>query len=74
MSSESADLVGDSNVLTAASTESANIRITASFESGFGPGYRNLPASTSGLIALLEVHEKNEMINDRYVAILTGKY
>ena len=37
-------------------------------------GYRILPASTSGLIALLEVHEKNEMINDRYVAILTGKY
>jgi threonine synthase len=37
-------------------------------------GYRILPASTSGLIALLEKHEKNEMINDRYVAILTGKY
>ena len=37
-------------------------------------GYRILPASTSGLIALLEVHEKSEMINDRYVAILTGKY
>jgi len=37
-------------------------------------GYRILPASTSGLIALLEIHERNEMINDRYVAILTGKY
>ncbi len=37
-------------------------------------GYRILPASTSGLIALLEMHEKSEMINDRYVAILTGKY
>ncbi len=37
-------------------------------------GYRILPASTSGLIALLQLHEKNEMINDRYVAILTGKY
>jgi len=37
-------------------------------------GYRILPASTSGLIALLEMHEKNEMLNDRYVAILTGKY
>lgn len=37
-------------------------------------GYRILPASTSGLIALLEAHEKSEMINDRYVAILTGKY
>jgi len=36
-------------------------------------GYRILPASTSGLIALLEMHEKNEMINDRYVAILTGR-
>ncbi len=37
-------------------------------------GYRILPASTSGLIAFLQIHEKNEMINDRYVAILTGKY
>ncbi len=37
-------------------------------------GYRILPASTSGLIALLQMHDKKEMINDRYVAILTGKY
>lgn len=37
-------------------------------------GLRILPASTSGLIALLQIHEKNEMINDRFVAILTGKY
>lgn len=37
-------------------------------------GYRILPASTSGLIAFLEIHEKNEMNNDRYVAILTGRY
>jgi len=37
-------------------------------------GYRILPASTSGLIAFLQMHEKKEMINDRYVAILTGKY
>ena len=37
-------------------------------------GLRILPASTSGLIALLGIHEKNAMINDRYVAILTGKY
>lgn len=37
-------------------------------------GYRILPASTSGLISLLEMHEKNELINDRYVVILTGKY
>ncbi len=37
-------------------------------------GYRILPASTSGLIALLEMHEKNALINDRYVAVLTGKY
>jgi threonine synthase len=36
-------------------------------------GYRILPASTSGLIAILQMHEKNEMINDRYVAILTGR-
>jgi threonine synthase len=37
-------------------------------------GYRILPASTSGLIAFLQIHEKKEMISDRYVAILTGKY
>ena len=37
-------------------------------------GYRILPASTAGLIAMLETHEKNEFINDRYVAILTGRY
>ena len=37
-------------------------------------GYRILPASTAGLIAMLEIHEKEEFINDRYVAILTGKY
>ncbi|WP_300464971.1 pyridoxal-phosphate dependent enzyme [Desulfobacula sp.] len=37
-------------------------------------GYRILPASTAGLIAMLEKHEKNEFINDRYVAILTGRY
>jgi len=37
-------------------------------------GYRILPASTAGLIAMLEKHEKDEFINDRYVAILTGRY
>ena len=37
-------------------------------------GYRILPASTAGLIALMEIHEKNALINDRYVAILTGRY
>lgn len=37
-------------------------------------GYRILPASTAGLIAFLEMHEKEEFVNDRYVAILTGKY
>jgi len=37
-------------------------------------GYRILPASTAGLIAMLEMHKKNEFINDRYVAILTGRY
>ncbi|MCF8268037.1 MAG: pyridoxal-phosphate dependent enzyme [Ignavibacteriales bacterium] len=36
-------------------------------------GYRILPASTSGLIALLQIHEDNELINDRYVAILTAR-
>lgn len=37
-------------------------------------GYRILPASTAGLIAMLERHERNTFINDRYVAILTGRY
>lgn len=37
-------------------------------------GYRILPASTAGLIAMLEMHKKNEFVNDRYVAILTGRY
>jgi len=37
-------------------------------------GYRILPASTAGLISLLEIHEKEPYINDRYVAILTGRY
>jgi threonine synthase len=37
-------------------------------------GYRILPASTSGLVALLEMHANEPMINDRYVAILTGRY
>jgi threonine synthase len=37
-------------------------------------GYRILPASTAGLIAMLEKHEMNPFINDRYVAILTGRY
>ena len=37
-------------------------------------GYRILPASTAGLIALLEKHAEKEFINDRYVTILTGRY
>ena len=37
-------------------------------------GYRILPASTAGLVAMLEWHEREPFINDRYVAILTGKY
>jgi len=37
-------------------------------------GYRILPASTAGLIAMLGIHEKEPFINDRYVAILTGRY
>jgi threonine synthase len=37
-------------------------------------GFRILPASAAGLIALLEIHEKEPLINDRFVAILTAKY
>lgn len=37
-------------------------------------GYRILPASTAGLIALLELHAQFDLEPDRYVAILTAKY
>ena len=36
-------------------------------------GLRVLPASTAGLVALLEMHQKEEFEPDRYVAVLTGK-
>lgn len=36
-------------------------------------GMRILPASSAGLIALLELHQKEELENDRFVAIITGK-
>jgi threonine synthase len=36
-------------------------------------GMHVLPASTAGLIALVEQHRKTPLPNDRYVVILTGK-
>lgn len=36
-------------------------------------GLNALPASTAGLIALLEQHKKNPLSNDRYVVVLTGR-
>lgn len=36
-------------------------------------GMNVLPASTAGLIALLDYHKKNTLPNDRYVAIITGR-
>lgn len=36
-------------------------------------GLNVLPASTAGLVALLERHGKEPLSNDRYVVILTGK-
>jgi len=36
-------------------------------------GLHVLPASTAGLIGLMEMHKKDELEPDRYVAILTGK-
>ena len=36
-------------------------------------GLHVLPASTAGLIALIEEHKKQNLSNDRYVAILTGR-
>ncbi|MBD3168749.1 MAG: pyridoxal-phosphate dependent enzyme, partial [candidate division Zixibacteria bacterium] len=36
-------------------------------------GMSVLPASTAGLIALIEQHRQQELPHDRYVAVLTGK-
>jgi threonine synthase len=36
-------------------------------------GLHVLPASTAGLIALIEAHQKEPLPNDRYVAVLTGR-
>ena len=36
-------------------------------------GLNVLPASTAGLIALLEGHRQDPLPNDRYVVILTGR-
>jgi threonine synthase len=32
-----------------------------------------LPASTAGLIALIEHHQRDPLPNDRYVIVLTGR-
>ena len=36
-------------------------------------GLSVLPASTAGLIALIDRHKKDAFPNDRYVVILTGR-
>ena len=36
-------------------------------------GLHVLPASTAGLIALIEKHRQNPLPSDRYVAVLTGR-
>ena len=36
-------------------------------------GLQVLPASTAGLIALMEQHQKNPLAADRYVVVLTGR-
>jgi threonine synthase len=36
-------------------------------------GLQVLPASTAGLIALMEQHQKEQLAGDRYVVILTGR-
>jgi threonine synthase len=36
-------------------------------------GLQVLPASTAGLIALMEAHQKTPFVGDRYVAVLTGR-
>jgi threonine synthase len=37
-------------------------------------GYRILPASTAGLCGFIELLRSNELLNDRYVVVLTGRY
>lgn len=37
-------------------------------------GYRILPASTAGLCGFIELVRSNDILNDRYVTVLTGKY
>ena len=37
-------------------------------------GMRILPCSCAGLIALLDVHKQQSLINDRFVAVITAKY
>jgi threonine synthase len=36
-------------------------------------GLQVLPASTAGLIALMEQHRKEGLPGDRYVVVLTGR-
>ncbi len=36
-------------------------------------GFNVLPASTAGLVALIEQHKKSALSNDRYVVIFTGR-
>ena len=36
-------------------------------------GMSVLPASTAGLIALLDLHKKEPLVNDRFVVLLTGR-
>jgi threonine synthase len=36
-------------------------------------GLQVLPASTAGLIALIEQHRQEPLSNDRYVVVLTGR-
>lgn len=36
-------------------------------------GLNALPASTAGLVALLDLHSKENLANDRYIIILTGR-
>ena len=36
-------------------------------------GLSVLPASTAGLIALLDEHRRQPLSNDRYVVVITGR-
>jgi threonine synthase len=65
------DAVRNSGGWAAYASDRAMSRFAAMMRSS--EGLNVLPASTAGLIALLEGHGRGMLANDRYVAVLTGR-